>query len=514
MILFRLMAARKAHHLAGWLLGPLLWLSGFGGVDVFARSDLPTAASDQSTLIQVGRGMELEAAVAAAQPGETVVLANGVWQDQRLTLKGRGTRNDPIRIRAETPGEVHFTGRSAIVVSGNDLIVEGFHFRDGYLGGGGAVISLEGNRLRLADSVIDSYNPPVRSVSYGWVVLRGQNHEVEHCTFRGMNHEGTTLDVIGGGINPDHHYVRGNHFVDRSSQPGAGGASLRIDRTGASSSASFNVVEGNLFEGNDGGAELILNRSGGNTFRGNTFRRNRGALSLSQGQASLVEGNFFFGEDVAERGVLRIHGRGQVVVNNYIERAGAWNQATVILGAGVPGAPIGSFAVAEDTVFAFNTLVDSLGPDLDLSGGWGERGRTLVPSNSQIGNNLFYARPHTTSGVSFVGQVGVQKFEGNISFGREPGFDLKEEEVRLVDPRLRRADDGLMRPAPSSRTVAGAVGDYRMVARDVDGQRRSTMKDVGCDEISTTPIQNRPLEGDDVGAPWFRSTADYAGSGN
>jgi poly(beta-D-mannuronate) lyase len=485
-----------------------------GAVAGSAQTPTETAAvSGEGKVTHVSRGVELEEAVAAARPGETVVLSNGVWRDQRLALYGKGTRNQPIRIRAETPGEVHFTGQSAILLSGNDLILEGLHFRDGYLAGGGAVISLEGNRLRLADSVIDGYNPPTRGVAYDWVVMRGQNHEVEHCTFRGMNHEGTTLDVIGGGMNPDHHYVRNNSFVDRSSATG-GGAAIRIDRSGGGFSASHNVVEGNLFEGYDSGVDLISNRSGGNTFRGNTFRRNRGALSLSQGQGNLVESNFFFGDNVAEHGVLRIHGRGQVVVNNYIERAGAWNQAAVTVGTGVPGTPIGSFAVAEGLVLAFNTIIDSPGPDIDLSGGLGERGRTLVPSNSLIGNNLFFARSNAT-GVSFVGQKGTQRFEGNISFGRHPGFDLADEQVRLVDPRLRRAEDGLMRPAPNSRAVAAAVGEYRMVARDIDGQRRSTMKDVGSDEISTAPIQNRPLTAKDVGAPWFRPAAqDEAGPGS
>jgi hypothetical protein len=42
------------------------------------------------------------------------------------------------------------------------------------------------------------------------------------------------------------------------------------------------------------------------------------------------------------------------------------------------------------------------------------------------------------------------------------------------------------------------------VKSDIDGQSRAAPADVGCDQISTAPVTNRPLKAEDVGPSWLK----------
>jgi poly(beta-D-mannuronate) lyase len=75
---------------------------------------------------------ELDNAIGQATPGDEIVLANGVWKDVRIKFFGMGTKDDPITLRAETPGNVHIEGESFLHLGGQHLIVSGLLFRNGH----------------------------------------------------------------------------------------------------------------------------------------------------------------------------------------------------------------------------------------------------------------------------------------------------------------------------------------------------------------------------------------------
>src|SRR4051812_42590862 len=70
------------------------------------------------------------AALAAAQPGDSLILREGEWRDALIDFKGRGTEAAPITLKAATPGKTVFTGRSALRIGGEHLVVEGLFFKD------------------------------------------------------------------------------------------------------------------------------------------------------------------------------------------------------------------------------------------------------------------------------------------------------------------------------------------------------------------------------------------------
>ncbi|MEM7474966.1 MAG: chondroitinase-B domain-containing protein [Planctomycetota bacterium] len=80
---------------------------------------------------RVASASEVKSASNIARAGDTVILANGTWEGVCLTFdECKGTRERPITIRAETEGQVVFTGNSQFRFSGQHVIVAGFVFRD------------------------------------------------------------------------------------------------------------------------------------------------------------------------------------------------------------------------------------------------------------------------------------------------------------------------------------------------------------------------------------------------
>ena len=75
---------------------------------------------------------EFDEAVASLQPGDRIILANGVWTDVELKLSADGLADSPIELTAEEPGKVIISGQSNLGISGSHILVSGLVFKDGY----------------------------------------------------------------------------------------------------------------------------------------------------------------------------------------------------------------------------------------------------------------------------------------------------------------------------------------------------------------------------------------------
>ncbi|HAI47976.1 MAG TPA: TonB-dependent receptor, partial [Stenotrophomonas sp.] len=127
---------------------------------------LPAFAADH--LVRDAAGY---AAVAKTlQPGDTVILADGVWRDIDLLLRGTGKIGQPIKLTAQTPGKVILSGQSQLRLAGSYLEVSNLVFRDGWAPGG-EVVSFRASskewatHSRVTGVVIDGYNKPDRQQS-------------------------------------------------------------------------------------------------------------------------------------------------------------------------------------------------------------------------------------------------------------------------------------------------------------------------------------------------------------
>ena len=70
----------------------------------------------------VSTNSELNTAISSASAGTTIILADQIWTDVQISINKNGTSDNPIIIKAQTPGSVFFEGRSNISLGGSYII--------------------------------------------------------------------------------------------------------------------------------------------------------------------------------------------------------------------------------------------------------------------------------------------------------------------------------------------------------------------------------------------------------
>ena len=143
---------------------------------------------------------EFEAKLKQVQPGDSIVLANGVWTDAELLFEANGTAENPITLTVEEMGKVILSGESNLRIAGDHLIVKGLVFKNGHTPTN-AVISFRksrekmANNCRLTECVIDNYNNPERQVQDYWITIFGKNNRIDHNHIAGKKNLGVTMIV-------------------------------------------------------------------------------------------------------------------------------------------------------------------------------------------------------------------------------------------------------------------------------------------------------------------------------
>ena len=463
-----------------------------------------------AVLVPVSTLSQLNNAISNANPGDTILMANGTWTDTVIDFDADGQSGQPITLRAEVDGEVKLEGESRIQIAGDYLVVQGLHFRNGSIDDGDHVIEFRGsssdlaNHCRLTNCAITDYNPGDPSINYKWVSVYGLHNRVDHCAFTGMNHEGVTLTVwLGTGAPANHTRIDNNLFADRTEGDGNGFETIRIGTSSRSMQESKTIVENNYFYRCDGEIEIISNKSVGNIFRRNTFESCSGQLTLRHGNECLVEGNFFLGNGVSGSSGVRVIGEDHVVVNNYFENLeGTGTRAALAMMSGVPSSPLNRYFQVQRALVAFNTFY---GCRENFVIGVDASDTTLPPLDCDIANNI--VKGSDAPLIEYERTPINMQYEGNIFHGASLGIS-QPSGIQIVDPLLSLAPDGLMRLASNSPAIDSAVGSYSDIVADIDGQVRvAGTKDIGADEISMTAPVYKPLNNDATGPFWMRPSA-------
>jgi poly(beta-D-mannuronate) lyase len=451
---------------------------------------------------------QIKALAGKLLPGDVLVMANGNWKNKSIVFRGKGSEEAPITLRAETPGQVVLTGQSSLLIDGEHLVASGLHFRNGRLpqkllttekrdGDNPAdVIEMSGRNCRVTNTAVVNYD----CVSY--IYVTGAQHRVDHCYLGDKSSIYAKLEVKAG-KDPDFHQIDHNHFGPRElERPWLYGETIWIDAEKRAPNQARVLVERNLFDRCDGDESIIHNMTSGNIYRHNTFFESGGCLSLTGGRNCRVEGNFFIGHGKQRTGGVHVTGGDHVVVNNYLE--GLANAAFALRYSGYNVGGVGP--ISRHSLIAFNTVIrtpefidasvetivdsaDLLTPEEEAR----EYKQDHPVDDVTVLNNLY--QPGRL-GYLAVGEGKGWKWSGNIA---SPNVESKK--AHRVDPLLVRGDDGLIRPRGDSPVHRAAMGDYQ-IPMDIDGQPRVAPYDVGCDQISNAPIENRPLTAEDVGPSW------------
>lgn len=400
--------------------------------------------------------------------GDTVMLANGEWRDFEVLFEGRGGAQRPITLTAQTKGQVFLTGQSNLRLAGEHLVVSGLVFRNGH-SPTDAVIAFRqapgqyANHSRVTEVVIDHFNNPQRAEFDAWVMMHGKHNRFDHNHLAGKSNQGVTLAVAleSTQSQENHHRIDHNYFGPRPVLGSNGGETLRIGTSQYSLTNSFTTVENNYFDRCDGEVEIISNKSGGNTFRGNLFFESRGTLTLRHGNDNLVENNVFLGNQVEHTGGIRVINKRQSVRNNYLfgltgHRFGG---ALVVMN-GVPDSPINRYHQVEDSLIQNNSIIDSA--HIELAAG-ADAERSAPPLRTRFIGNLIYnpdgrnviAVHDDISGIQFARNVVHKVARPAVS----PGFTSQ-------NIQLQQAANGLLYPAGVG---AGASRKLKVLDREATG---------------------------------------------
>jgi len=444
----------------------------------------------------------LQSTINSASSGATIALADGTYSDAILSISKTG-----ITVRALNSGKVIFNGTSRCVISGNDNTFSGFQYKNGDIGIG-EVVEVKGN------------NNTITQCNFSGVVAKNyinfdsgtSNNKVTYSNFEAKPANPYGSELVAGCINcgnagPSIQINTSPTVISYSTIsrctflnfPGNGAdfgnEAIRIGLGAEQNNTSASIVEYCYFENTGpGDSESISVKSRYNVLRFNTQRNNPAAsFVLRSGNNNSVYSNFF----INSGGVRIKEGTNHMVYNNYFEGAGI-NSSLELRSDG---------EVQPDTIYIYHNTFYNPGNILLNAGGGG----TNIPLNVKFANNIFFKN----SGTIFTDSNINASFVSNLYFGGALlGRALIASEFTNTDPALILNSSGFKGLTDASTATFNANGTYTSLednlnvnddptlTLDIEGQTRpatATQKNIGCDQLTTGTITNKPLAKSEAG---------------
>jgi len=468
----------------------------------------------------VSTNSQLNTAISNASAGSTIILANQTWTDVQININKTGTTENPIIIKAQTPGDVFFEGRSNISMGGSHIIFEGVVFQNA-----SGLITINDRIEPIIEfrdtSNNDCVNCTVRNIKvdgyngtsaqeedvFKWIIIYGEYNEVSFSSFIGKNGVGSIINDNHNNSTPDYSKIHHNYFADRvpvnNDVNGLNDQdAIRIGVSTTSLSDSFTEVYDNLFNNWSGEVEIISNKSGSNKYYNNTFRDYQGTLTLRHGNNTEVFGNYFFGNNNAFSGGVRIIGEDHKVYNNYFEGLryrkpnGSGSNTTGALNVmnGLDNSPLSGYYQVKNVQVVNNTLVDC---DLGIRIGTSLSGATLEPENLIVANNIILGSDINAFQILTL-PSGNSSNEGNIT--QNGSWDLTNgvNSNQTVTSGLLSNGSDFYRITTESAAIDAAVGTYSFLTEDILYGNREVNFDAGAEEFGAGGIVG-PYKVTDVG---------------
>ncbi|WP_319481382.1 chondroitinase-B domain-containing protein [uncultured Draconibacterium sp.] len=477
--------------------------------------------------VQVQDKNELKQAIEEVQAGDEIVLANGIWEDVTIELAGNGTKENPIVLRAETPGEVYIEGQSSLKYGGDFWVVRDLYFRNGFTPNNAVVEFRLNNKVAnncvFTNCVIDNFNQLQRDRPDHWVEFWGRQNELSNCNIIGKSNSGPTVRVFlkGNESIRNHHRIINNHFGPRPRKGGPHGETLQIGDSGTSMSPSNTLVADNLFDRCNGEVEVISSKTNYNEFRNNVFYKCEGSLVMRHGNYCWIDGNYFIGDDNSENiGGIRIVNTGHWVVNNYFYNLKGNNfRAPLAVMNGIPKSPLNRYNQVTDVVVAYNTWIDCKSPWHFGVGANLSQAEVLPPSEIRsarpvrtvVANNIVYTSENVSVPVIAYDKIDGVTYKSNVINSKEMAY-AKQNTFDYCDFTMNKIADYIYAPSSQVCDVETYNGfDFETITTDILGNSRTESNRVGA--MCDVPLVNPEiLDKTKYGANWFASEKPKAES--
>ncbi|MRI00512.1 hypothetical protein GH721_08175 [Kriegella sp. EG-1] len=381
--------------------------------------------------IYVNDYTELEEAISQVIPGSEIILRNGIYKDFQIKYIGYGTKENPITLRAETPGKVFIEGESYLHIGGEYLNVNGLFFRNGFSPTSGVIRFKIGenniaNNSSVTNCVIKNFNTPNISSSNQWIEFYGKHNQLKNCYVAGKTNDGPTLMVYHNGNEHtnNYHQITNNYFGPRPRQGEHNAHTIQLGNSKTRLTPGRVNIANNYFEACNGDEQIISDMTNYNSFLNNIFYKCEGSLVLRHGNFATVDSNIFIGGDESNLfGGLSVINTGHWITNNYFYKIKGVNfRSPLAIMNGIKNTPLQGFRQVTDVVIAFNSWIDcqstwqiGVGQNrIKIDSLHFTKIRSEPPIRSTIANNLIY-NTHTdaTPLINFDNMDGIL-FKNNI----------------------------------------------------------------------------------------------------
>ena len=469
--------------------------------------------------ILVSNVIELENAIKAAKAGDDIVLKNGIYKDVEIQFVGEGTKDHPISLRAETPGEVFIEGVSNLEISGNFLNVSGLFFRNGHSPSENVIAfrtskSNVANNSSVTNCVILDFNNLERDQDNLWVQFYGKHNTLAHCYIAGKTNGGPTVrvDLKGNQSIRNYHQIVNNHFGPRPRKGGARGETIQLGSSYTSMSPSNTTIANNLFEECNGEVEIISSKTNFNVIKNNVFYKSEGSVVTRHGNYVTIDGNYFIGDGVNENyGGIRIINTGHWVVNNLFYKLKGKNfRSPLAVMNGIPKSPLNRYNQVTDVVVAYNTYVDSNSPwQFGVGTNIAQAAvlpkseiRSARPLRTEVVNNVIYNSVGDPNPIIEHDKADGVTFKSNIisnngvEVANSHGLIFKELTLTAIGKNLSVPTSGF----DDVKIYNGF--DFESITNDLLGESREKSNKIGA-ILNAKNLNLDLLDKSKYGATWF-----------
>ena len=463
--------------------------------------------------------VQLNEAIAHATPGDDIVMANGDWEDVEIRFVGYGEAENPIHLRAETPGQVKIKGKSDLKLGGEYLTVSGLYFTEG-ASPSGAVIEFAinkdtvANHTRITNCVILDYNKAQRNQTDLWVQFKGRHNALDHCYIAGKSNRGPTVrvDLEGNPSIKNYHKITHNYFGPRPPKGGPSAETIQLGNSFTSMAPSYTLVADNFFDHCNGEVEVISSKSNFNEFRNNVFYKSEGSLVTRHGNYCIIDGNYFIGDNTSEHiGGVRLIGTGHWVTNNYFYNLnGKVFRSPLAVMNGIPKSPLNRYIQVTDVVVAHNTWINCVSPwQFGVGSNIDQKDvlpaseiRSEIPIRTILANNLIHNETPDISPIVAHDALDGITFKSNL-INNQGGVFEHNSAFEQHDFSLSLLEEHIWVPSTDMSGFEVYHGfEFDQIKKDLFGNSREAQNAIGA--ISGKPAEKPNLEDlSEYGPDWY-----------